>query len=199
MRHLLTTTALRQQAIASPGLHRSLCLGENALSVCSSESARSQRGLRNQQRARLMAAPATILRTRADTEKRGYSRQKISRRVRSLFSLTTGRRVYCGETDTPGTDIGVPSIPIEVVSMCSPRRDAPKTGAEWLKGGGVWPLPRVTLFGLWHDPQVRFRRSPALGKLFLGLVIGDGGDNNNIFALLPVHRGSYLVLRGQLH
>src|SRR5262245_18765263 len=49
-----------------------------------------------------------------------------------------------------------------------------------------------------HDAEVGFGRLPALRIRRLGLVVGDRTGDDDVIALLPVHRCCHLVLGGQL-
>ena len=46
----------------------------------------------------------------------------------------------------------------------------------------------ILLVGLGRDPQVRLERLPALRELLLGVLVGDGGGDDHVVAVLPVHR-----------
>src|SRR5262249_24873261 len=52
---------------------------------------------------------------------------------------------------------------------------------------------------LWHDPQIRLWRLPALRILPPGILVADRTGDDHILALLPVHRRRDSVLCGQLH
>src|SRR5262245_30233652 len=63
--------------------------------------------------------------------------------------------------------------------------------------------PRSGMFGslllrLSDETQVRLHRLEAGGVRLLGLVVGDGGDDDDVLPLLPVHRRRHLVLRREL-
>ena len=49
-----------------------------------------------------------------------------------------------------------------------------------------------------HDAQVGLGGFPAAGELRLGLLVGDGRDDDHVLALLPVHWRRHLMLGGEL-
>ena len=57
---------------------------------------------------------------------------------------------------------------------------------------------RGLLVGLGRDPQVGLERLPALRELRLGVLVGDGGDDDDVLAVLPVHRRGDPVVGGEL-
>src|ERR1019366_8067257 len=57
---------------------------------------------------------------------------------------------------------------------------------------------RGLLVRLGRDPQVGLDGLPALRELGLGVLVGDGRDDDHVLALLPVARRRDAVLRGPL-
>src|SRR4051812_35829563 len=57
----------------------------------------------------------------------------------------------------------------------------------------------VALARLRHDPDIRSRRAPATRVRLLRVLVGDRARDDDVVALLPVHRSCHLVLRGELH
>src|SRR5580704_13505935 len=49
-----------------------------------------------------------------------------------------------------------------------------------------------------HDPDIGFRRLPALRIELLGLVVGHRAGEDDVLALLPVRRRRHAVLGGEL-
>src|SRR5271167_4778276 len=60
------------------------------------------------------------------------------------------------------------------------------------------PIPRRLRLRLRHNPQIGPGRFPAVGIDLLSLFIGDGTRYDDVVTLLPIHRGGYLMLGGQL-
>src|ERR1035438_6685599 len=58
--------------------------------------------------------------------------------------------------------------------------------------------PRRLQVGLGRDPQVGLERLEPLGEPLLGLLVGDGGDDDHILPLLPIDRGGDLVVGAQM-
>jgi hypothetical protein len=77
--------------------------------------------------------------------------------------------------------------------MTAPTSGVSSRRSEPPLSKGVDTLPRLR-----HDPDVRFRRLPALRILRLGVVVADRAGDDHVFALLPVHRSGDLVLGGEL-
>ena len=61
------------------------------------------------------------------------------------------------------------------------------------------PWTTVFLFRLRDDSQVWLRRLPASRILLLRFLVRNGWQNDDIAALLPVHRGRDFVFGGELH
>src|SRR5467141_3481458 len=53
-------------------------------------------------------------------------------------------------------------------------------------------------FRLRYDAQIRLRRFPALGILFLGVVVAHRASDDYVLAMLPVHWRCHLVFGREL-
>src|ERR1039458_2995264 len=56
----------------------------------------------------------------------------------------------------------------------------------------------LTLLGLRHDSQIWLGGLPSVRIFLSSLFIGDGGHDDDIFPLLPIHRGGDFVCRREL-
>src|SRR5262249_56091357 len=55
------------------------------------------------------------------------------------------------------------------------------------------------LIRLGGDPEIGLQGLPALRELLLGLLVGDGGDDDHVLALPPVDRPRHAPLSPPLH
>jgi len=55
------------------------------------------------------------------------------------------------------------------------------------------------LLGFGDDAEVGFQGLPAARIFLLGFVVLNGGNDDNVLALFPIHRRRHLVFSGKLH
>ncbi len=51
---------------------------------------------------------------------------------------------------------------------------------------------------LFDDPQIGFQRFEAFGEANFRVFIGQGGDDDNVIAVFPIHGGGDFVVVGEL-
>src|SRR3954469_13179572 len=57
---------------------------------------------------------------------------------------------------------------------------------------------RMSALRLRHDPDIGLGSLPAVRILLLGIIVADRASDDDVFSVLPVHRGRHLVLGGEL-
>src|SRR5262249_29990130 len=67
-----------------------------------------------------------------------------------------------------------------------------------LARAGLWTARVPSALRLRHDADIGLRRLPALRPDLLGVVVAHRARDDDVVALLPVHRRRDLVLGGQL-
>src|SRR3972149_345688 len=54
------------------------------------------------------------------------------------------------------------------------------------------------LVGLWSHPQIRLQLLIAPGEHLVGFLVRDGGEDDHVVSVLPVHRRCHLLVLGKL-
>src|SRR5947207_1903504 len=82
--------------------------------------------------------------------------------------------------------------------VCSfPDEQEIRRGAAFAAPLVSTPLSRNSSLRVRHDADIGLGRFPALGILLLGILVGDRSGDDDVLAVLPVHRRRHLVLRSQ--
>src|SRR5260221_1519787 len=115
--------------------------------------------------------------------------------VDSITAMETGHSRSKPSTVIPGWCVSTRPQ----VRNCAPRNlEIPRWAIAHLRFASRPGTTAARSVRLRHDPDVRFRRFPAMRIDRLGLVVGDRARDDDVFALFPVGRRRNAMLGGHL-